>query len=125
MKSALDRPTVHKIETEVRDDNRIWTNHESVCMLSRMSYKSARVRYKHMLPHPPPPAFSSPLKNEDLPGRATPVLTFDNRFFHDSVYQPGQATNVVPGQTSRYVSQWIGYSPQYRTLKKTMSIFLL
>ncbi len=67
-KSALDRPPVHKIETEVRDDKRIRIMKVYACCpgVIRALQSDINICYP-----PPPPAFSSPLKNEDLPGRAT------------------------------------------------------
>jgi hypothetical protein len=72
----LEQQQTEKIETEVRDADRIRTTLK--CTLAVLGgilggYKSAPVRHKHMLS---PPAFSSLLINEDLPGQAAAGVYF-------------------------------------------------
>ncbi len=94
-RAAADRENWNWGERRRRD-----TNHESVRLLSRAAFwgggghKSAPVTHKHMLC---PPAFSSPLVNEDLlgPGRSWCLLSitgFSATKHVTACYQPGQAT---------------------------------
>jgi hypothetical protein len=65
----LEQQKTEKIETEVRDVDRIIVTEFYVQGGILGGNKSPKVINKHMLP-PPPPDFRSPLINEDLPGRA-------------------------------------------------------
>jgi hypothetical protein len=71
----LEQQLTEKIETEVRDFERITKMYLNVSMHEVLlgGNKSTPVRHKHMLF---PPACISPLITEDLPGRVAAVVYF-------------------------------------------------
>jgi hypothetical protein len=84
----LEQQETEKIETEVRDVDRILITEVCTCLAVQGGmlggHKSAPVSHKHMLS---PRAFSSPLINKDLPAGPQLVFTLNNRFFcHQMCY---------------------------------------
>ncbi len=84
--TSLEQQQTEKIETEVRDVDRIQSTKCTLAVQGGLlgGHKSAPLKDKHMLFHQ---AFSSPLINEDLPVRSGPqlVFTFKNRLFRQQV----------------------------------------
>ncbi len=95
----LEQQKTEKIETEMKDVDRIQIRKVYACCPGWHSGKSPPVSHKYMLSHP---SFSSPLINEDLPAGPQLVFTLNNRFFrHQACYSllpakpGGQADRVV------------------------------
>jgi hypothetical protein len=98
----LEQQQTEKIETEVRDVyGRRITKDTLAVQGSRLGgHMGVPVRHKHMLYPLPPPGFSSPLINEDLPQL---VITFNNWFFrHQACYSLLQT-----GQAKRRYASWV------------------
>jgi hypothetical protein len=106
----LDQQQTEKTETEVRDVDRLRITKVYVCCPGWPSGGVTRALQSEINIYSPP-AFSSPLITEDLPGRAAAGVYFNNRYF-----PPPKRVTVcylpLPGRPGRKAVRVMGLDRQ-------------